>query len=60
MQLLCDRAGFLPTLAVRPACVEDHDNLVPIFQAQVYTLAMIYTYLLCYYKVYNTLCSRSL
>ncbi|CAM9287028.1 unnamed protein product [Choristocarpus tenellus] len=31
---LCDRMAFLPTLAVRTACIEDHDDLLPIFEAQ--------------------------
>jgi hypothetical protein len=32
--LMCDRSAFLPTLAVRIACVEDHDDLIPIFEEQ--------------------------
>ncbi|CAM9236898.1 unnamed protein product, partial [Chrysoparadoxa australica] len=32
--MVCDRNAYLPTLAVRPACVEDHDDLLPIFEAQ--------------------------
>ncbi|CAM9574210.1 unnamed protein product, partial [Scytosiphon promiscuus] len=40
--LLCDRMAFLPTLAVRPACVEDHDDLMPVFAAQSDLLSATY------------------
>ncbi|CAM9474881.1 unnamed protein product, partial [Discosporangium mesarthrocarpum] len=40
--LFCDRMAFLPTLAVRTACVEDHDDLVPIFEAQSDLLSATY------------------
>ncbi|CAM9199842.1 unnamed protein product [Ectocarpus sp. 12 AP-2014] len=40
--LLCDRMAFLPTLAIRPACVEDHDDLMPVFAAQSDLLSATY------------------
>ncbi len=32
--LLCRREAFVPTLSIRRAAVEDHDDLVPIFNSQ--------------------------
>ena len=32
--LLCYRESFVPTLGIRRAAVEDHDDLVPIFNSQ--------------------------
>mmetsp|Transcript_12238 Transcript_12238/g.25072 ORF Transcript_12238/g.25072 Transcript_12238/m.25072 type:complete len:1447 (+) Transcript_12238:1-4341(+) len=39
---LCYREKLIPTLAVRPACVEDHDDLVPIFDEQSEVLSENY------------------
>ena len=36
------RERLIPTLAVRPACVEDHDDLVPIFDEQSEVLSENY------------------
>ncbi|KAG5189802.1 hypothetical protein JKP88DRAFT_286546 [Tribonema minus] len=40
--LFCDRVGFTPTLAVRAACIEDHDDLLPIFEQQSEALTQTY------------------
>ena len=39
---LASRADAVPTLLVRGACVEDHDDLVPIFDAQSEVLSERY------------------
>jgi len=37
--LICEREAFMPTLAIRQACVEDHDDLVPVFESQSQALS---------------------
>ena len=39
---ISSRESIIPTLAVRRACVEDHDDLVPIFDTQSDVLSEIY------------------
>ncbi len=38
----CPRSTFVPDLIVRPARVEDHDDLVPVFNKQSAALTAIY------------------
>lgn len=40
--LVCEREAILPTLAVRKACVEDHDDLAPLMAAQAARLERSY------------------
>lgn len=40
--LVCEREAILPTLAVRKACVEDHDDLAPLMAAQASSLERTY------------------
>ncbi len=39
---VCDRAPFIPTLGIRPAEVEDHDDLVPVFDAQSEVVSSVF------------------
>jgi hypothetical protein len=40
--LCCEREYVISSLGVRPACVEDHDDLVPIFDQQSQVLSKTY------------------
>lgn len=40
--LVCEREVLVPTLAVRKACVEDHDDLAPLMAAQAMSLQRTY------------------
>jgi hypothetical protein len=40
--LVCAREELVPTLAVRPACVQDHDDLAPLMAAQAASLQRTY------------------
>lgn len=39
---LCFRSVFVPTLSIRIAKVEDHDDLAPVFNQQAAILSQIY------------------
>ena len=40
--LCCDRESVIPSLGVRSACVQDHDDLLPIFDQQSQVLSRTY------------------